>query len=275
MKIKKYVYGLIFCFCSITLYPQVGINTSYVEGAFIIDGKKDNPVNASPSAAQADNDFVVAKSGNVGLGVESSKLSAKLNISSTDTALKSKGLIRIEGGNIGLVLGSGSTPGFVEWRPTQGTWVAQATNGNSWVAAGAIVNEAPVYFNAADLSLITPDVSNGNIGLNSSNELVITIGYTGTYRITLLGVAEISATRVPVGINGYFIAGYFGIHNNGMLITAPHTIGNSQISEKVSFGYTFVTSLANADKVTLKMRPEYSYSNIASDIIFRVELMKY
>lgn len=274
MKIKKYLYLLIFCFWSTILYSQVGINTNYTEEAFIIDGKGDNPLNANPNTIQADNDFVVAKNGNVGLGVEPSKLSAKLNISSTDTALKSKGLIKLEGGNIGQVLGSGSIPGFVEWRHTQGTWVAQATNGNSSVAATSIVSESPVYFNAANLSLITPSVGAGNIALNSSNELEITTSYTGTYRITLSGVAEISATRV-VNLYGYFIAGYFGIYKNGTALTIPHTIGNLQINDKVSFGYTFVTSLTNADKVTLRMRPEYTYSNIASDITFRVELMKH
>ncbi len=47
---------------------QVGINTANPQGAFSVDGAKDNPATGTPTATQQLNDFSVTATGNVGIG---------------------------------------------------------------------------------------------------------------------------------------------------------------------------------------------------------------
>lgn len=64
---------------------QVGINTSNPLGTFHIDGAKDNA--ATPTAAQAANDFIVTSSGNVGAGTINPTTKLHVN-SSTSPAFR-------------------------------------------------------------------------------------------------------------------------------------------------------------------------------------------
>lgn len=47
---------------------QIGISTANPQGAFHVDGAKDNVLTGVPTSAQQSNDFVVLKNGNVGIG---------------------------------------------------------------------------------------------------------------------------------------------------------------------------------------------------------------
>ncbi|PXW13600.1 MULTISPECIES: hypothetical protein [Chryseobacterium] len=68
---------------SVTVYSQVGINTSNPQTVFHIDGKKDNHPTNVPSTTQQKNDVVVTSSGNMGIGTISP--SAKIHIISDQT----------------------------------------------------------------------------------------------------------------------------------------------------------------------------------------------
>ncbi|MGN7759612.1 hypothetical protein ACTJIV_19235 [Chryseobacterium sp. 22532] len=89
---------------------QVGVNTQNPQGAFHVDGNKDNNISGTPSAAQQSNDFVVASSGNVGIGITSP--GRKLDIKSTTTPA-----LRIEDGTqqTGYVLMSDAN-GNGQWK---------------------------------------------------------------------------------------------------------------------------------------------------------------
>ena len=50
------------------MYSQIGVQTSNPQGTFHVDGAKDNPASGTPSAAQQNNDMVLQKDGNFGLG---------------------------------------------------------------------------------------------------------------------------------------------------------------------------------------------------------------
>ncbi|MEF9476666.1 hypothetical protein OWR28_01895 [Chryseobacterium sp. 1B4] len=50
------------------IFSQVGINTPSPQGAFHVDGAKDNVSTGVPTVAQQSNDFVVLSNGNVGVG---------------------------------------------------------------------------------------------------------------------------------------------------------------------------------------------------------------
>ncbi|PTT34726.1 hypothetical protein DBR28_13270 [Chryseobacterium sp. HMWF028] len=83
---KKFVLltAFLIALCS---KGQVGINTTNPQGAFHIDGNKDNPATGIPTALQQANDFVVTPTGSVGLGTVSPNSSAILDISSGSKGL--------------------------------------------------------------------------------------------------------------------------------------------------------------------------------------------
>ncbi|WP_133121703.1 hypothetical protein [Chryseobacterium sp. PMSZPI] len=57
---------------------QVGISTANPQGTLHVDGAKDNPSTGNPSVAQQQNDFIITKAGNVGVGTTTP--SAKVEI---------------------------------------------------------------------------------------------------------------------------------------------------------------------------------------------------
>ena len=48
-------------------YSQVGINTANPQGAFHVDGAKDNNKTGTPTTSQQLNDFVILSNGSVGI----------------------------------------------------------------------------------------------------------------------------------------------------------------------------------------------------------------
>jgi len=59
---------LLLAISSSYLNAQVGIQTSNPQGAFHIDGAKDNPATGNPTTTQQANDVIINSTGNVGIG---------------------------------------------------------------------------------------------------------------------------------------------------------------------------------------------------------------
>ncbi|MGL5274526.1 hypothetical protein SAMN04488018_11259 [Myroides marinus] len=66
---KKVAVLVILCFYSILGFGQISVNTSLPMHPLHVDGKGNNPKDKAPSAIEAQDDFVVTKEGNVGIGV--------------------------------------------------------------------------------------------------------------------------------------------------------------------------------------------------------------
>ncbi|KMQ60154.1 hypothetical protein ACM46_18135 [Chryseobacterium angstadtii] len=82
----KRIYFLVFYITIgflIRSNAQVGINTSAPQGAFHVDGAKDNPTTGSPSLLQQQNDFIVTSDGRIGIGTTSPQ--GKLDLKSTSS----------------------------------------------------------------------------------------------------------------------------------------------------------------------------------------------
>ncbi|MGI9580218.1 hypothetical protein ACR1PO_03290 [Chryseobacterium sp. RRHN12] len=64
------------------VFAQVSVNTTNPQGAFHVDGSKDNPATGTPTAVQQANDFVVKPSGSVGVGTVVPDTNAVLDLKS-------------------------------------------------------------------------------------------------------------------------------------------------------------------------------------------------
>ncbi|ASW73769.1 hypothetical protein IQ37_06545 [Chryseobacterium piperi] len=68
--INTKILFLSFLFFNSFFFAQrFGIRTENPQGTFHVDGNADNPKSGAPSAAQANNDFIVASNGQIGIGV--------------------------------------------------------------------------------------------------------------------------------------------------------------------------------------------------------------
>lgn len=70
-----------------TYYAQVGVNNPNPQGAFHIDGAKDNPATGLPTAVQQANDVTVTPAGSLGIGTITPDTSAALEINAANKGL--------------------------------------------------------------------------------------------------------------------------------------------------------------------------------------------
>ncbi len=67
-------------------FAQVGINTSNPQGAFHVDGAKDNNSTGAPTAAQQLNDLIVTNAGNIGIGTTTPTSKMEINSGTANTS---------------------------------------------------------------------------------------------------------------------------------------------------------------------------------------------
>ncbi|WP_048506080.1 hypothetical protein [Chryseobacterium angstadtii] len=88
----KKLFTVLYILLSLFGYAQFGINTSNPQGVMHIDGAKDNAVSGAPTATQQANDFIVASSGNVGIGTTTPQ--RKLDADADSQSLRIQNLVR-------------------------------------------------------------------------------------------------------------------------------------------------------------------------------------
>lgn len=76
----KTIILLITNFAFVSMFSQVGVNTSNPQGVFHVDGAKDNAATGVSTAAQQSNDFIVSTDGSVGIGTNTPNSSAILDV---------------------------------------------------------------------------------------------------------------------------------------------------------------------------------------------------
>lgn len=78
----------IFCCCTGIMNAQIGIGTGNPQGAFHIDGAKDNAATGIPTATQVSNDVIINKAtGFIGVGVLNPQVKLDMRSVSTENAL--------------------------------------------------------------------------------------------------------------------------------------------------------------------------------------------
>jgi hypothetical protein len=109
--IMNYKWFILISGCAfVSLSGQVGINTRFPQGAFHIDGNKDNIANQTLS--MQNNDFITKSDGNVGMGTDSP--TTKLHIKSESIGNAFKLVDGTEGD--GKLLSTVNLSGDVIWK---------------------------------------------------------------------------------------------------------------------------------------------------------------
>lgn len=77
---KKTISTFAIVLCTYMVQGQIGINTVNPQGAFHIDGKKNNPEAGIPNNSLTKDDFIVTSDGRVGIGIALPDASAALHL---------------------------------------------------------------------------------------------------------------------------------------------------------------------------------------------------
>lgn len=221
-------------------YSQVGVNTPNPQGAFHIDGAKDNPATGAPDAAQQSNDFTVTPTGRVGIG----NVAPTSNLHITNNGVAT-GIGGGEATNTGLLIENPTANSSILsiLRTTGVTGIKQAVmginpnfNGNNGVF---IISRTP---GGSDFSM---DLTTGNMGVGTSTpsakldvigNVKITDGTQGANKVLTSDANGVASWQAPAGIvptsNGSIIA------VNGQLMVAQ------EITAQLSADFTAPSSAA-------------------------------
>lgn len=250
MKMKKNLLLIGICTFSV-LNAQVGINTQSPEGIVHINCLAD-------SENKPDDDISVSANGNLGIGTTAPQ--QKLHIKSL-----TQGAIRITDGNQGngKILSCIAPDGTASWSHKVGSWTAILKGGNMPYSGASISYFRLMKFNS---SL----VSNVNIGEVNHAKGYIIVPYTGTYRISLMGISMMNKT------NNYFVAGYFAVRGSIRGdFWGPHSLGNNMVNPEQYFSYSTFSVLTKNEKVIVYANENASgYANAVKDLIFSIEFVQ-
>ncbi|MGK6344356.1 hypothetical protein ACMGDK_19265 [Chryseobacterium sp. DT-3] len=207
---------------------QIGISTSNPQGTFHVDGAKDNPATGIPSATEQANDVVIARTGDMGVGITTP--SNKLHVVASTANLNRFTLIDAPASThqyaimtlrntSPLAVGNYSLLGFSNNGPTSG--------GAAWGIGSIRTNTAEDFFMGNSLGggylerfRIT---SAGNVGIGtlSPTELLDVAGHT---RVRVMDIVAGTNAVTPVYAD-----------SNGVLVKAsPSATFGAVISSTVN-----------------------------------------
>ncbi|MDQ1095264.1 MULTISPECIES: hypothetical protein [Chryseobacterium] len=210
---------LLYAVIPVSLFSQVGINTSNPQNTFHIDAGKDNASTGTPTAAQQANDVIVTSAGNVGIGTVSPSSKLEINNGTVNGAIK---IVDGTQGD-GKVLTSDAN-GLGTWKSTTITNVTGVTpnsntpygttadkymnayidvpQGNWFVFIGLLVNGANAantnYASRLTLSSSTTALEENNFSFISGNRFVLTQISNGSAGAVTFGMFSSGIVRVSV-----------------------------------------------------------------------------
>ena len=246
---KKILLLLMLLCAPALINGQVGINTENPQGVFHVD-----PLKNTNGATGAADDVIMTKGGDIGIGTVNP--TKKLEVVSS-----TPGAIRIvdgtQGGGKVLTTDAGGT---VTWQSKSGTWFAMLTGGNLPYTNELGRRQIPF----AGASVSSPGVGNADVVLGR-----ITVPYSGVYRITIFGRSLMNRAT------GYFIAGYFWVSKNGSYFWAPHSLGNTTLSNDIYVSYSTLTNLnVNGVLAIAAHEIDSGYANAVADLTMLVEFIQ-
>jgi hypothetical protein len=237
----------------------VGIRTEDPQGMLHVDARGDTYINAADTL----DDVVVTPEGRIGVGT----LHPQTRL---DVVSSTPGAIRIADGTQGggKILTSDAN-GRATWTSTAGSWYAALTGG--WITgkSSGTVEELWPPFTYTGAELYPPEAGSVNVA-----DGIITVPYTGTYRISITGKAFTN-----LGMNNSVFLAYLTPFVNTIAQTNPHLHVLIDFGW-TDFGFMFFYLLNAGDAVRIEpirqaaqMTNAFS-ANQYSDTILQIEFIK-
>jgi len=198
---RKIIILVLLCFYSTLGVGQVSVNASFPMHPLHVDGKGNNPKDKAPTTAEAKDDFVVTKEGNVGIGV----------LNPTERLEISGGSLKIvsTGNNTGKVLTSNGD-GMAEIKPLPS--VLPAVIGKFGTASvGSNATTAESIFTNATITLKKGKwIVNWGLTLSVRTNPIWLTSYlsTGTTTRTEVGFKFLNGGTSKPSIGGNLWTGY-------------------------------------------------------------------
>jgi hypothetical protein len=259
---KKIVFILCISVIGIIeVSAQVGVLTENPQGAFHVDGAKDNPATGTPTVAQQANDFTVTTTGSVGIGTNTPDLSSALEVKT-----QSKGFL---------------PPRVTLLSAEDGTTIPNPATGLTVYNMGNSTFEAGLYSNIGTPS--APKWSKGAIINENQGSTINKIKYEGTtvdetktiqiglvefrYRLTagnpvpeMRFLSALSANTLVTYHSGQYVDnapngnGLFAYKNQNRTYTAA----NWNVWQNVSYGATDGLSTVERNQIWLSIENDSS-----------------
>lgn len=209
---KSIIFILSACIYSLASVAQIGINTDNPKTLVHIDGASSaattNPPTGTISGLQASDDVVVSADGRIGIGTLTP--SARLDILSP-----TPGALRVaDGSQRSFRMLISDSNGVLSWTSAMGTWFASLTGTFPSVFETTFIMKPITGYSQAVIS----DAGAGAVNATTG---IITVPYTGYYRITLGG--HWGCSRTGAGL--YKIRPH--IYVNGGYQAVFQVVGNS------------------------------------------------
>lgn len=168
-------------------YSQSGVNTSNPQGAFHVDGARDNSASGAPTAPQQLNDFTVTSIGRVGIGTTAPNNKVEINSGTANTSgLRFTNLTSATPVSTGQTIGVDATGNIVTLPNPTATSVTTAEVAS---ASGADfnVNDTGETLLTGTVQTITVPAGGKALFINFmlGIDFVTTTGGAGYYRATL------------------------------------------------------------------------------------------
>lgn len=245
-KMRKTILLGYLLIISVSLFGQVGINTRtpYTGSVLHIDGKGNNTSSTGAIVAEAADDVVIDKQGNVGVGVLQPK--AKLHIDTSNGTLKP---LRLADGSQGV------NKYFFSDTEGRGTWKDKPiANGIVYYSATPrtftknVFTELPVEVNSAGYSRIT---------IPRAGNYVFTLRWWGALDALPIGTKLMSAATIQ--LCRYVNATTATVLDQTTYYTAVTGVGGS--TTRFSFTVSFFASNLPAGYIMfLRLRPDDGYN---------------
>ncbi|GAA5093283.1 hypothetical protein GCM10023210_23550 [Chryseobacterium ginsengisoli] len=227
----KKIILLITSISFMSMYSQVGINTSNPRGIFHVDGAKDNATTGIPTATQQANDFVVTSNGSVGIGTNLPNASAILDVN-------------VDG------LSSGSKKGFLGPKAALSSQTDQVTIPSPAtgllvynLGTGGLVYNGYVFWNGTEWRTFNNgSLAPGTVGTITCNGITLspstyTAGtpYTGTMNVPYTGGnGGIYAAQTIGPVNGLTATLSAGNFNSGSGTLSYTVSGTPTVTSPIS-----------------------------------------
>lgn len=243
MKTKNFISILICGLFSTTAFSQVGVNTARPQGAFHIDGAKDNSLTGAPTTIQSANDVIITNNGAVGIGTVTPNSNAMLDISSSNKGVKLPTVALLATNNpsplsahvAGMIIYNSATAGVSPNDVTPGLYT---NDGSKWIRLITTAIESPVgsvFYRASSA------VPTGYLECNGAEVSRTTYATLFAVIGTTFGTGNGSTTFNLPDLRGEFIRGW----DNTKGTDSSRTFGSWQKGSFIAGGAN-----PNADSVT-------------------------